>query len=163
MSCSLLLPGKLAARQKDAFSLPAGAPNLLSSTSRIFSLPDDFWSTLVPLFQFFRLHLQPPAPVYVWLQLTVLLSPAMVPEPSLYVLDPTDLIGLFSWLRWPYLSLEQTFSNIIVSCWMCPTNVCFAQPLLVPLRSVYLLQLRPQPPASVHLRPPLRVSRCPIF
>ena len=90
MSCSLLLVGKLAARQEDVFSLPASTPD-----SSLIYLQDLLFSRRFLVVS--GASVSTSAPVYVCLQLTILLSPVPVPESSHYILDPTDLIG-FDWL-----------------------------------------------------------------
>ena len=107
----------------------------LSSISRTFSHIEYSWSTPVPRFQFFQLLFQPPALGSGWLLLMVPLSPVLAPGLFLYILVPLGLAGLFSWLLYPYPSLEQIFSAITVFFRMFPNRDFFAQPLQPPLRS----------------------------
>ena len=78
MLCSLLLVGKLAARQEDVVSLPAGAPE-----SSLIYLQDLLFSRR------FLVDSGPSVSVF---------SPSTFGSGVRLVLVPTDLIGLFSWL-----------------------------------------------------------------
>ena len=144
---------------------------LLSSTSWTFSHLEDSWLTLVPMFQFFLLLLQPPAQGYSWLQLMV----------SSHLFRFQDYSFMF-WLTlvWPAFSVSfsvsthpwSRFSPPPLSSPGCiqPENVLpglswFPSDKPCLFCSVLLLWFLCYPSlcSPVYIQPPLQVSRCPLF